>query len=103
MVALKPLSFQLEFGPIEIGGQLSSALWGVACVQTFMYAMRCRQDPPVLKLLVALLLYVNPFRASTSTPKNNHVVSWRLSLPYVTPSQVGAYLNFADTYLDILV
>jgi hypothetical protein len=46
----------LAYGPIEIAGHVSSVLWGVLCVQVYLYATRERKDTGTLRLLVATVL-----------------------------------------------
>ncbi|TFK72641.1 hypothetical protein BDN72DRAFT_303629 [Pluteus cervinus] len=55
-----PLHFEqvnldTSFGALLIGGLISTALWGVTCIQTYTYFTRKSQDGPVYKAIIVLL------------------------------------------------
>jgi hypothetical protein len=51
-------STRITFGPAQICGNISSVLWGVTCVQTYIYVMRSKRDRVLTKSLVAAVLFV---------------------------------------------
>jgi hypothetical protein len=51
-----PLQLHLTLGPIEMGVLVSSVLWGLTCVQTYIYAMNADKDMLAMKLIVASVL-----------------------------------------------
>jgi hypothetical protein len=54
MAHAPPLS--LTLGPIQMGVIVSSVLWGVVCVQVYIYAISPNKDRVLLKLFVASIL-----------------------------------------------
>ncbi|TFK72643.1 hypothetical protein BDN72DRAFT_835949 [Pluteus cervinus] len=46
-------------GPVLIGGLISTALWGVTCVQTYTYFTRKSRDGPAYKAIIAFLFVLD--------------------------------------------
>jgi hypothetical protein len=53
------LDLGLSLGAIEIGALVSTLLYGMALVQTYIYATSSPHDRVYLKLFVGLVLYVS--------------------------------------------
>ncbi|TFK72650.1 hypothetical protein BDN72DRAFT_835960 [Pluteus cervinus] len=49
------MDLDTSFGPLLIGGLISTALWGVTCVQTYIYFTRKSRDGPAYKAVIAFL------------------------------------------------
>lgn len=49
----------LSLGAIEVAVLLASVLYGLVLIQTYVYALSCKSDRPALKLVVALIAYVD--------------------------------------------
>ncbi|TFK79070.1 hypothetical protein K466DRAFT_606422 [Polyporus arcularius HHB13444] len=47
-----------SYGPMIVGTAFSCALWGISCMQLFMYALHYENDPGLLKLFVYTIWFV---------------------------------------------
>ncbi|TFY77868.1 hypothetical protein EWM64_g6145 [Hericium alpestre] len=62
MPALIPVDNSL--GALEIGGIVATAIWGITCMQVYMYyTEHCGRDGVMLKGYVALLMVIDTFHA----------------------------------------
>lgn len=49
----------LSLGAIEVAVLLASVFYGLVLIQTYIYTLSCKNDRPVLKVVVALVRYVD--------------------------------------------
>jgi hypothetical protein len=52
---MPPTILDLSLGAVEMGVLLTSALYGISVVQTYIYATSCRGDKMWVKALVAVV------------------------------------------------
>jgi hypothetical protein len=53
-----PSTLDLTLGAIEMGAFISAILYGMVCIQVYIYSMGCKSDRAWTKLLVAFVWYV---------------------------------------------
>jgi len=77
-------AFDNTLGALLVGGMVAMALWGVTCVQAFIFFTRRSRDRPLFKLLIAFLMALDTF----DTILNCHFLYWYLVKNYLNPLAV---------------
>ncbi|KAH0825797.1 hypothetical protein J3R83DRAFT_8853 [Lanmaoa asiatica] len=83
-----PVKVDNTLGALLIGGLFASAFWGITSVQTYIYYQRCPNDGLVLKLIVAILWFLDTFDACLTS----HILYHYLVINYTNPSSIATPL-----------